>query len=124
MCLNRIFALLAPKKAALSWPIEDTHLGKPQSAQSGLSMAMSGPAQTTTAQSRLDHSQWLEKHKAKFYLHPLQHPDRLRLYNRIAAEKWNGRKAELVAQARAVAHEELARETGKPIFSGADHGAN
>jgi hypothetical protein len=123
MCLNRIFALLAPKKAALSWPIEDTHLGKPQSAQSGLSMAMSGPAQTTTAQSRLDHSQWLRYMKL-VYLQPSQHPKRIALYNQIMGERWMQRKRDLMLEAREVTHAELARETGKPIYLGADHGAN
>ena len=122
MCLKTIFAWLAPKKAAP----HSAHLGLnlgPQSEATNFALgAMSGPAQTTTAQSRLDHSQWLEKHKAKFYLHPLQHPDRLRLYNRIAAEKWNGRKAGLIKLARAVTHAELSRETGKPICLGAKHG--
>jgi hypothetical protein len=85
---------------------------------------MYGPAQNTATQSKLSQKAWLQNMKARFYLHHLQHPDRLRLYNRIAAEKWNGRKAVLIAQARAVTHTELARETGKPIYSGADHGAS
>jgi hypothetical protein len=114
MCLKTIFALLAPKKAALSWPIEDTPLGKPQSAADLSSMAMSGHAQTTTPQSRLDHSQWLEKMQA-IYNDQRQHPARLPLYRLYKATKWNGEKQARARQARVLV---------SLIFSGADHGAN
>ena len=114
MCLKTIFAWLAPKKAAP----HSAHLGLnhgPQSEAMHLwSLGASGPAQNTDTQSRLEHSQWLEKMQAIYNDHR-QHPARLPLYRLYNATRWNGEKQARARQARVVV---------RLIFLGADHGAN
>jgi hypothetical protein len=101
MCLKTIIALLARKMGARSLVATDSARGKPQSAPDGRFLGMSGPAQITAPQSRLEHSQWLAKMQA-MYQDPRQNPARLPLYRKIMRAKWDGEKRVLARQARAV----------------------
>ena len=115
MCLKTIFALLAPKKAALFGGILDTPHGKPLSEADGWFLGMSGPAQITAPQSRLDHAAWLGQMQATYNL-PEQNPARLPLYRRYKATRWNGEKQALARQAHVLTHKLLSREFGKPVY--------
>ncbi len=60
---------------------------------------------------------WREQMQA-LYDKPCQNPKRLPLYRRYKATRWNGEKQALARQAHVLAHKELARELGKPIYLG------
>jgi hypothetical protein len=99
MCLKTIIAYFAQKTSAAFGGATGLPHGPQYETMPSLPMVMSGPAQNTATQSRLDHAAWMEQMR-QVYLDPRQNPARMAIYKLYKKTKWNGEKQARARQAK------------------------